>query len=76
MKSLDCVLIGFNDIDFADFCDAQKVFAETSGGYKELMTNSVLLGDRRVTYMDLLNAAMQYKTGRPSHLSAFQMPTR
>lgn len=75
MKALDCILIGFNEIDFADFARAQKVFADTSGGYKELMTNSVLLGDRRITYMDLLNAAVSYKTGRPSGLSAFQMPS-
>jgi radical SAM PhpK family P-methyltransferase len=75
MKSLDCVLIGFNQIDFADFAQAQQVFADSSGGYKELMTNSVLLGDRRLTYMDLLNATLEHKTGRPHQLSAFEMPS-
>lgn len=75
METLDCILIGFNQIDFADFARAQQVFAESSGGYKELMTNSVLLGDRRLTYMDLLNATLEYKTGQPSELSAFKMPS-
>lgn len=75
MQGLDCVVIGFNEIEFADFARSQKVFAGTSGGYKELMTNSVLLGDRRVTYMDLLNSALEYKNGRSPELSAFQMPS-
>jgi radical SAM PhpK family P-methyltransferase len=75
MKTLDCILIGFNQIDFADFARAQQVFAESSGAYKELMTNSVLLGDRRLTYMDLLNATLESQTGRPYQLSAFEMPS-
>lgn len=56
MKELNCILIGFNEIDFADFARVQKVFADASGGYKELMTNSVLLGDRRITQNVLLSA--------------------
>jgi hypothetical protein len=30
LKGLDCILIGFNEIDFARFAEAQKVFADTS----------------------------------------------
>ncbi|SDC97004.1 PhpK family radical SAM P-methyltransferase [Actinokineospora iranica] len=75
MTNLDCVLIGFNEIDFADFATAQEVFQESSGAYRELVTNSVLVGDRRLTYMDLLNKAMERTTGRPSALTAFEMPS-
>jgi radical SAM PhpK family P-methyltransferase len=71
----DCVLVGFNEIDFADFTKAQETFRNTSGAYQELITNSVLVGDRRLTYMDLLNLAVQRDTGRPSHLTAFEMPS-
>jgi radical SAM PhpK family P-methyltransferase len=75
VNSPDCILIGFNEIDFADFARAQKVFERTSGAYRELLTNSVLLGDRRMTYMDLLNVVREHMTGQPSRLTAFEMPS-
>ncbi|WP_457512036.1 radical SAM protein [Streptomyces sp. TE33382] len=75
MNSPDCVLIGFNEIDFDDFARAQKVFEANSGSYRELLTNSVLLGDRRRTYMDLLNTVRERITGQPSRLTAFEMPS-
>ncbi|GHF65604.1 hypothetical protein GCM10010218_53900 [Streptomyces mashuensis] len=75
VTSPDCILIGFNEIDFADFARAQKVFEATSGSYRELLTNSVLLGDRRMTYMDLLNKVRERMSGRPSRLTAFEMPS-
>ncbi|MEV0326060.1 PhpK family radical SAM P-methyltransferase [Micromonospora echinospora] len=75
MSQLDCIIVGFNEIDFADFARAQQAFADTSGAYRELLTNSVLLGDRRMTYMDLLNVVRERETGRPSRLSAFEMPS-
>lgn len=75
MTGLDCILVGFNEVDFAEFSNDQKQFAETSGGYSELETNSVLLGSQRVTYMDLLNRVRTTQTGEPSALSAFKMPS-
>lgn len=75
MTKLDCVLIGFNEIDFDEFARTQQQFAANSGAYSELRTNSVLLGERRVTYMDLLNEVRTWQTGKPSELSAFKMPS-
>lgn len=75
VNSPDCILIGFNEIDFTDFARAQKVFEANSGSYRELLTNSVLLGDRRRTYMDLLNAVRERIDGKPSRLTAFEMPS-
>lgn len=75
MNDPDCILIGFNEIDFGDFFQAQRAFESTSGAFRELTTNSVLLGDRRMTYMDLLNATRQHATGAPSRLTAFEMPS-
>jgi p-methyltransferase len=71
----DCILIGFNELDFDAFANTQKKFSATSAGYSELQTNSVLLGERRLTYMDLLNDVLERRTGAPSHLSAFRMPS-
>ncbi|MGH3567668.1 MAG: radical SAM protein [Pseudonocardia sp.] len=75
MNDTHCVLIGFNEVGFADFARAQQQFAHMSGAYSELQTNSVLLADERLTYMDLLNRVRTAQTGRSSELSAFRMPS-
>jgi radical SAM superfamily enzyme YgiQ (UPF0313 family) len=75
MRSLDTILVGFNEVDFAQFSNTQRQFSHSSGGYNALTTSSVLLGDRRVTYMDLLNSTVERVTGQPSTLNAFEMPS-
>jgi p-methyltransferase len=75
VTGLDCILVGFNEINFAEFANDQKQFAATSGAYSELETNSVSLGNERMTYMDLLNRVRTRQTGQPSALSAFKMPS-
>jgi radical SAM PhpK family P-methyltransferase len=75
MGCLDTILVGFNEVDFAQFARTQQQFSHSSGGYNALTTSSVLLGDRRVTYMDLLNATVERATGLPSALNAFEMPS-
>lgn len=75
MSDIDCVVVGFNEVDFDRFIRGQQQFSATSGAYRELRTNSVLLGDRRHTYMDLMNLAITRTTGRESTLNAFEMPS-
>src|SRR5260370_656889 len=55
--SLDCVIVGFNDTNFTELLERNEPFRELSGGYRHLVANSVVLGDRRMKYFDLLNAA-------------------
>jgi radical SAM PhpK family P-methyltransferase len=75
MKRTDCILIGFNELDFDDFAATQKQFSATSAAFSELQTNSVLMGTRRLTYMDLLNQVLTHRSGVPSQLSAFRLPS-
>lgn len=75
VRSADTILVGFNEVDFAQFSSAQQQFSYSSGGYNALTTSSVVLGDRRVTYMDLLNSTVERVTGLPSTLNAFEMPS-
>jgi radical SAM PhpK family P-methyltransferase len=73
MKS-DCIIIGYNDVDFNEFAQRQKQFSSHSGAYNELKSNSLLLDNKRRTYMELLNQVRTRGTGEISNLNAFEMP--
>jgi hypothetical protein len=53
---LDCVIVGYNDVDFGEFAARQKRMESTSGAYHEVKTNSILVDGQRITYMDLWTA--------------------
>ncbi len=72
---IDCVIVGYNDVDFAAFAADQKKMAHYSGAYHEIVTNSVLLEGRRTTYMDLINHAVERATGRNPQLNSFAAPS-
>ena len=72
---VDCVVIGYNDLNFQTFAAAQKNMAQYSGAYHEVVTNSVLLDGNRITYMDLINRGVELATGGNPHLNAFAAPS-
>jgi radical SAM PhpK family P-methyltransferase len=72
---LDCVVIGYNDVDFQSFATAQKNMAPYSGAYHEVLTNSVLLDGRRTTYMELINRGVELTTGSDPGLNTFAAPS-
>jgi radical SAM PhpK family P-methyltransferase len=74
-STVDCIVIGYNDVDFESFASAQKSMAQYSGAYHEIVTNSVLLDGRRVTYMDLINRGVERATGANPQLNAFAAPS-
>ena len=71
---LDCIIVGYNDINFGDYAARQKKLENTSGAYHELKTNSVLLHGRRHTYMELINQAMERSQGKNPQLNVFEAP--
>jgi p-methyltransferase len=74
-RAVDCVVVGHNDTDFAEFARAQQVFAERSASYSEVRTNSILDNGERRTYMELLNRVLRRVTGRPWDLNTFKQPS-
>src|SRR4051812_38676077 len=72
---LDCVIVGYNDVAFGDFAASQKKMAHRSGAYHEVMTNSILLDGERITYMDLINHAVERSTGVNPRLNTFASPS-
>lgn len=74
MVNLDCIIIGYNDIDFDAYASRQKRMAKHSGGYHEVKTNSLFLNGKRKTYMDVINHSISMGTGSDPHLSVFEAP--
>ena len=72
---IHCVVIGHNDEDFAAYADKQKQFSERSAGYNEVITNSVSVGGRRRTYMELLNLIQNRADGAQHSLNTFEVPS-
>lgn len=72
---IDCVVVGYNDVDFREFSARQKRMEKTSGAYHEVKANSLLVDGKRLTYMELLNRAVRSATGTDPHLSAFDAPS-
>lgn len=67
-QRLDCVLLGFHDVDFQSMVDEARSSSGRSGYYDYLLHNSVLVDHRRYTYMQYLNRVIGQATGRdPQH---------
>ena len=74
LRRTHCIIVGYNDINFTDFAARQKAMEKTSGAYHEIKTNSVLLRNRRYTYMDLINQAIERAQGADPRLNVFEAP--
>jgi radical SAM PhpK family P-methyltransferase len=72
---LDCLIIGHNEGDFHEMVMRTRATARFSAGYEDAKLNSVLLGGRRVHYMELLSRALEAATGQPQTLSSFRQPS-
>jgi radical SAM PhpK family P-methyltransferase len=55
MSSLDCLIIGHNDMPFPEFERVIRAFGQDSEAYRDLKLSFVTLGDDKLTYVDLLN---------------------
>ncbi len=74
MNNLDCIVIGYNAMPFAKLAEKHKLLQKHSGMYSELKTNSVLLGEERKDYMELLNHIIMKTHGSDPRLNAFEAP--
>src|SRR5262245_5370209 len=72
---LDCVLIGYNDIDLRWVDEELKPLRGASGGYRHFRSNTVVLDRQRIHFTELLNRALADATGRPHSLHIAQTPS-
>lgn len=73
-EAIDCVVVGYNEIDYDVYAGIQREMAPSSGAYFDIKTSSVLLHGKRTTYMDLVNHSIGLATGTNPRLSNFDTP--
>ena len=71
---IDCIIVGYNDIDFESSAKQQKAMAGRSGAYHEIRANSVLLDGKRTLSIDLINQGIADATGHNPRLNGFEPP--
>jgi radical SAM PhpK family P-methyltransferase len=71
---LDCIIVGYNDLDFSQVVQSHKKMSEHSGAYNHIITNSVRYRGKRIAYMELLNRVMTEATGRRPRLHVCELP--
>ena len=71
---IDCIVVGYNDARFADLLQRTEWSRSFSGGYRHLLVNSVPFRNERLSYVELLNRAIELATGKPSRLHVGKLP--
>ena len=71
-KTIDCVVVGYNDQRLDDLLQEHEPFKDVSGGYRHLLANSALFKGRRLKYFDLLNVVRA--NGPRDRLHVAKMP--
>ncbi len=74
-RKIDCIIVGYNDINFDSFVATQKEMEKYSGGYEEAKWNSLIWHGKRMKYMDVLNDVITNATGKNPHLNVFEAPS-
>ena len=76
--TIDCVLIGYNDVSFSSLWNETKRFdafcGNQGGKFRALMLESVEYQGERVSYGDLLNHYFGHKNGKQSDLCVSKLP--
>jgi radical SAM PhpK family P-methyltransferase len=73
-QPIDCVVVGYNDVDFDDLLERTSLSRKQSGGYRHLIVNSVPFRGRRIKYFDLLNTTIEGATGVRGRYHVAKMP--
>lgn len=74
LSTVDCIVVGYNDSDFAQQLKAQKLGEKYSGGYRSSKANSLIYHGERITYTKLLNEVITQATGVNPDLNVFNLP--
>lgn len=69
--SLDCVVIGHNELDAQERVEAMEPFKDYSGGYGDVVRNYAKLNDRWTSFSGLLRYGSERVHGRPLNFDAW-----
>jgi radical SAM PhpK family P-methyltransferase len=74
-QPIDCIVIGYNEVDFEKVKGELERTKEYSGAYsRKFKAGSVYLQGRRVNYMKLLNEVLKETTGVDHGLHVLELP--
>ncbi len=71
--AIDCIIIGYNEVDYTARLEIFKRFERTSGAYQSILYDSVLTDGVRTYYIDFVNQALKRFTGRDFGLHHMKM---
>lgn len=74
MKTLDCIIIGYNEVDYNDYASSVKPMMSSSAAYADCKTNSIFVDGKRITYMQAFNQGIEKVLGKQVNYSAFGTP--
>jgi len=72
---LDCVVVGYNDIDFTSRLGRLKASRLTSGGFDALHLQSLPYDGKRLPYMEVMNEALRIANRRDADLHIGKIPS-
>jgi p-methyltransferase len=74
-SGIDCIVVGPHIAELHDLAERARSTRGVSAHWDDVTLSSVLVGGRRLSYMDLLNKSLGEATGRPHQLSPFLTPS-
>jgi p-methyltransferase len=75
LSSIDCVIVGYNEGSLTEQLERTAPLRAHSGGYKQLLVNSVRFNGRRMRYFELLNETVRAATGVPGRYHVAKLPS-
>lgn len=64
--TLDCLVIGYNEVPFTEYEALVRKYGEYSEAYRDLRHSFVDLAGRKINYVDLLNEVYRLARGAPA----------
>jgi anaerobic magnesium-protoporphyrin IX monomethyl ester cyclase len=62
---IDCLIVGFNDVDFASYVDDVRLMGEDSGAFRDLRLAYIEMDGRPQRALDVLSRLRNSEPGRP-----------
>lgn len=71
---LDCILVGYNDVNLQAVVNSTELMAKVSGALRNMLHNTVSFHGKRMNYTTLLNTILTEATGKDYDLHVMQLP--
>ena len=73
-RTLDCVIVGYNDFDLQPIMSAREQIRSASGAYRQMLGSVFRYRGKWLHHVDLLNAVLKEATGREYGLHTMALP--